>query len=117
VTKAKRPSESKRPRRRAGQVIRNFFACPFCHAETTLRVVAYRFRTVRVECDICGSRFSFDAYQVANAMGEKAPRSILTHVAHDVAAAVTVGNMQANGSTPEQIRAMLAEHGVPDEDA
>jgi hypothetical protein len=30
-----------------------------------LRVVAYREKTVRVECHDCGGRFSFDAIQVS----------------------------------------------------
>lgn len=124
ATKPKPLSESKRPRLRAGRMIRAFVNCPFCppsgpFGSETLRVIAYRWRTVRVECDTCGARFSFDALQVANAMiaAPKQPQSdlaFLTHVVHEIAGSVVAGAMRANGATPEEIRALLAEHGIDD---
>jgi len=130
VTRRKPLSESKRPRRHASADIRAFFGCPFCKASDftgesdVLRVVAYRRKTVRVECSECGGRFSFDAFQVSDAMA-KMPLHDDGHVqfpafiARQIAGAVYVGMLRDDGETPEAIRAEMArfriDEGVDEE--
>jgi hypothetical protein len=98
---------------------------PFCNAHDLrgggkLRVVAYRSRSVRVECDACGGRFSFDPFQVADATA-KLPRDgpdgrprFEAFIAHEIAGGMAAGNLRDCGWSPEQIREKLAEYGVPD---
>jgi hypothetical protein len=124
MTRAKPLSESKRPRRRSGELIRMFFGCPFClrsglNGGETLRVVAYRWRSVRVECDACGGRFSFDPFQLASATAKLGPDEqgrwpIEAGLAREVAGGFVAGHWRDEGLSPEQIRERLAEHGVPD---
>jgi hypothetical protein len=110
VSNTKPLRESKRPRRRASEQIRAFFGCPFCLAsdamtgQDTLHVVAYRFRTIRVECQNCGGRFSFDALQVADAMMKHLPRAdegrpdFPASMAHQIAGAVYAGYLRDRGA-------------------
>jgi transcription elongation factor Elf1 len=124
MTARKPLSESKRPRRRAGQVIANFLGCPFCRppimSDSTLRVIAYRWRSVRVECGECGGRFSFTPLQVAEATA-KLPRDgpdgrprFHAFIAHEIAGGFIAGQLRDLGWTPERIREELAKHGISD---
>jgi hypothetical protein len=119
ATKPKPLSESKRPRRRSGEWIRSFLACPFCRASEALHVVAYRSRSVRVECEACGGRFSFDPFQLADATSklppdEKGRPSFIAFFAAQIAGGVAAGHLRDLGWSPEQIREELAEHGIRD---
>jgi hypothetical protein len=66
MTKRKPDEELVRPRRFLGQTLRNMLRCPLC-AQQNLRVVAYRRRSVRLECGACELRFSIDLYRFAKA--------------------------------------------------
>jgi hypothetical protein len=88
-TRPKNPAEMQRPRRRFGDVIRTLACCPLCREfpdgrpEWTLRVVAYRARTVRVECPACGLRFSFGGQAFLDAL-DRAPDDFLPYFADAV---------------------------------
>jgi transposase-like protein len=52
-------------------------SCPLCREKVELRVVAYRRRSLRIECRKCELRFSIDFGSFANALmdtdGEDVP--------------------------------------------
>jgi predicted short-subunit dehydrogenase-like oxidoreductase (DUF2520 family) len=120
ATKPKPLSESKRPRRRAGGLVRTFFTCPFCDTNairggSQLRIVAYRTKTVRVECGACGGRFSFDARQLAAVTAERPPREdgqpdFFAWVANEIAWSVGTGELRDAGVPDEEIRAVLEDY-------
>lgn len=92
-TKPKPLEEMQRPMRRVGDVVRQMLACPLCKVDPEvsaayLRVVAYRANTIRIECRICGLRFSLTADALGraiDAMGGASP---------------FLANMIINASTP-----------------
>ncbi|CAN5922037.1 hypothetical protein BH23ACT10_BH23ACT10_10750 [soil metagenome] len=64
-----------RPMRRFGDIIRGTLACPLCGPDVgrmeamnapngMLRIVAYRTNTVRLECRLCGLRFTVNRRDV-----------------------------------------------------
>jgi transcription elongation factor Elf1 len=127
VTRRKPLSESKRPRRQASESIRAFFGCPFCSTggglsdAEPLRVVAYRRKTVRVECSECGGRFSFNPLQLADAVARLRPEAgsdmaFLSFIARGIASAVFVGALRDRGLTPDEIRAGMEKLGITDSD-
>lgn len=66
-------SEMKRPRRQLGAVLSFVLHCPLClpgamGIPPESRVVAYRERTVRMECRDCGLRFSVNWIDVAQTL-------------------------------------------------
>jgi len=58
MTVRKPLDELKRPNRAFGELLRAGLCCPFCRGE--VRVVAYRYRSTRLECvhEDCGERFT-----------------------------------------------------------
>lgn len=81
-----------RPKRRFGDVLRVSLCCPLCAVEPmtaggpVLRVVAYRDRTVRLECRACNLRFSVDAEQAWDAImatGFKGAYATVTFTRHE----------------------------------
>lgn len=76
MTKPLAQATGQRPRRRPGDVLRTVLLCPLCGtvsfmgvavpAKGSLRVVAYRRRSVRLECRQCRLRFSLDTAQVTD---------------------------------------------------
>jgi hypothetical protein len=72
MTKAKHPDELKRPRRRLSVVLGDLLHCPLCWQNQFGgpggRVVAFRSRTVRLECIGCGLRWSIDLRQLVSVL-------------------------------------------------
>ncbi len=66
MTKPRAQTDMIRPRRRWGDILREteIIRCPINHPPAPLRVVAYRTRTIRLECPSCGLRFSVDGNQL-----------------------------------------------------
>jgi hypothetical protein len=88
-TKPKAPDELARPRRRFGDVIRAVVGCPVCRMSPdgrpgwTLRVVAYRQRTIRLECPVCGLRFSIDVENFSDVIGRSSGLSVYADVIYN----------------------------------
>jgi len=74
MTERRFPDEMARPRRQAGEHLRNFLRCPYRLCQGELRVVAYRKSTTRFECRDCGLRFSLDPAAFASAAWDAAQR-------------------------------------------
>ena len=79
MTRPKAPGDLQRPQRRLGDVVRGLLFCPVCRrggkgwldsgpGAQSLRVVAYRQHTIRVECPVCGLRFSLDRESLDKAL-------------------------------------------------
>jgi transcription elongation factor Elf1 len=74
MVKPKAPQDMQRPNRRLGDVVRALVGCPLCRLDPEgleLRVVAYRRRSIRLECRLCGLRFSVDEETLAQAIGRE----------------------------------------------
>jgi hypothetical protein len=82
MVKPKAPADLQRPNRRLGDVIRAVLSCPLCqlmpdgNRAIELKVVAYRRRSIRLRCPLCGLRFSVDEETLAQAIGRE-PASFL----------------------------------------
>lgn len=79
-TKLKPRAESLRPNRRLGEALRMTVGCPLCRVlpafiGNTLRVVAWRSHTVRLECPKCGLRFSIDTDEGEHAFSQAIRRT------------------------------------------
>jgi len=99
MTKSKNIIDSKRPRREMGEIIRGLLRCPFCEVSDTLRVVAYRENTVRVECGHCKGRFSFEPRQLYQAIeilpGEESKNKAFVKLfANDILKSMTIGQIR-----------------------
>ena len=61
--------QKRRPRRELGDVLSFVLHCPLCMQDSwggpNCRIVAYRRRSVRLECRQCGLRFSVDWFELA----------------------------------------------------
>jgi transcription elongation factor Elf1 len=86
MAKPKAPEQMQRPRRRFGDVIREIVGCPLCRREPgavgtmRLRVVAYRQKTIRLECPVCELRFSVDHHNLVDAIGRSGFRAAMATV-------------------------------------
>jgi hypothetical protein len=79
-------SDARRPREELGALLRDVLRCPFCAAAAAnplaalanlgsqhkpLRVVAFRPRSIRLECRACGLRFSIDPENLADTFAKR----------------------------------------------
>ncbi len=113
MTKAKQLHELKRPRRH--RAVAPFTCCPVCQAER-LRVVAYRRRTMRFECLVCGARFSLDPFQVTDALAELNPDhesdlGFARWIWRQAALAHLAALLRKDGLSDDAIAAELARYG------
>jgi transcription elongation factor Elf1 len=83
-TKPKDPADMQRPLRRLGDIIRAMIGCPLCRLDPEInhvRVVAYRQHSIRLECPVCGLRFTVDRHQLIETIshpGESESRPLFT---------------------------------------
>jgi hypothetical protein len=76
MTPRKDRAELQRPRRYLGDALRLNLACPLCRKQDPLRIVAYRRKSARIECEGCKLRFSVDIMQFGLALVRKSDRVI-----------------------------------------
>lgn len=104
-------TESQRPRRLLGAFLREHLHCPLCGGEC--RIVAYRTRTCRLECEGCELRFSLDAMAVGRIMRDNAEelldRITAANPRRGMAMGVALLAVGANPTDTESFKAAAVE--------